>query len=316
MQNWLRRQNRFTRWTAIGTAASAATGMAAIAVFIITLIGIFTLGQRTYFGITYPRVLDKIGEAALYVVDMLQKGNLTITGGYGENEEARKYQSRVWFARQFEPDQPWEKEVYSALTFYSDSDFLKQNSYLLKSQSDDLKSKFEGRRKAISTHLDECLQSRGIFDEPPLQVMADRGQGWVARTAWVLATVILAVGTDLGESHTFQYTIDISPPPKKKKTKPAKQRVSITPEERAQRRRAYEQARNQLPHRRELKRRKEKERHEQAKELGLCRTCRSPAMPGRTRCQDCIEKRRLQQIQAREKAIQQKQGTLGQPPLF
>ena len=122
------------------------------------------------------------------------------------------------------------------------------------------------------------------------------------------------MGTDLGESHTFQYTIDISPPPKKKKTKPAKQRVSITPEERAQRRRAYEQARNQLPHRRELKRRKEKERHEQAKELGLCRTCRSPAMPGRTRCQDCIEKRRLQQIQAREKAIQQKQGTLGQPP--
>ena len=61
---------------------------------------------------------------------------------------------------------------------------------------------------------------------------------------------------------------------------------------------------------------KEKERHEQAKELGLCRTCRSPAMPGRTRCQDCIEKRRLRQIQAREKAIQQKQGTLDQPPLF
>ena len=134
-------------------------------------------------------------------------------------------------------------------------------------------------------------------------------------SSWDSATPT-PVGTDLGESHTFQYTIDISPPPKKKKTKPAKQRVSITPEERAQRRRAYEQARNQLPHRRELKRRKEKERHEQAKELGLCRTCRSPAMPDRTRCQDCIEKRRLQQIQAREKAIQQKQGTLGQPPLF
>ncbi len=131
------------------------------------------------------------------LVDMLQKGNLTITDGYGENEEARKYQSRVWFARQFEPDQPWGKEVYSALTFYSASDFLKQNSYLLKSQSDDLKSKFEGRRKAIGTHLDECLRSRGIFDEPALQVMADRGQSWVARTAWVLATVILAVGVGL-----------------------------------------------------------------------------------------------------------------------
>ena len=145
------------------------------------------LGSRKVGPQTYLSIL----------VDMLQKGNLTVTGGYGENEEARKYQSRVWFARQFEPDQPWEKEVYSALTFYSDSDFLKQNSYLLKSQSDDLKSKFEGRRKAISTHLDECLQSRGIFDEPPLQVMADRGQGWVARTAWVLATVILAVGVGL-----------------------------------------------------------------------------------------------------------------------
>ncbi len=124
------------------------------------------------------------------LVDMLQRGNLTITGGYGENEEARKYQSRVWFARQFEPDQPWEKEVYSALTFYSDSDFLK-------SQSDDLKLKFDGRRKAIATHLDECLQSRGLFDEPPLQVMADRSQGWMDRSRWVLATVILAVGVGL-----------------------------------------------------------------------------------------------------------------------
>ena len=143
------------------------------------------------------------------------------------------------------------------------------------------------------------------------------------------------MGTDLGESHTFQYTIDISPPPKKTKTKPArkpkvkkppkpkvtkppkpkvkkppKPRIRITEEERAQRRRAYEQARSQLPHRRELKSRKEKERHEQARELGLCRTCRSPAMPGRTRCQDCIEKSRLQRIQAKEKAAQQRHGAL------
>ena len=131
------------------------------------------------------------------LLDMLQRGNLTITGGYGESDEKRELQSRVWFARQFEPDQPWEKEVYSALTFYSDSDFLKPNSDFLKSKSDDLKSKFDGRRKAIATHLDECLQSRGIFDEPPLQVMADRGQGWVAKTAWVLAAVILAMGVGL-----------------------------------------------------------------------------------------------------------------------
>ena len=124
------------------------------------------------------------------LVDMLQKGNLTITGGYGDSDKKRRLHSRVWFTRQFEPDQPWEKEVYSALPFLSASDLLKPNS-------DMLKSKLEGRRKAIGTHLDECLRSRGIFDEPPLQVMADRSQGWVAKTAWVLATVILAVGVGL-----------------------------------------------------------------------------------------------------------------------
>ena len=124
------------------------------------------------------------------LVDMFQKGNLTITGGYGDSDKKRRLHSRVWLTRQFEPDHPWEKEVYSALPFLSASDLVKPNS-------DMLKSKFEGRRKAIGTHLDECLRSRGIFDEPPLQVMADRSQGWVARTAWVLATVILAVGVGI-----------------------------------------------------------------------------------------------------------------------
>ncbi len=124
------------------------------------------------------------------LVDMFQKGNLTIAGGYNESNKKRRLHSRVWFTRQFEPDQSWEKEVYSALPFLSASNLLKPNS-------DMLKSKLEGRRKAIGTHLDECLQSRGIFDEPPLQVMADRSQGWVARIAWVLATVILAVGVGL-----------------------------------------------------------------------------------------------------------------------
>ena len=143
-------------------------------------------------------------------------------------------------------------------------------------------------------------------------------------------------GMDLGESHTFQYTIDISPPPKKKKTKPTKKpkvkkppkpkvtkvkpkakkppksRIRLSPEERAQRRRAYEKARSQLPHRRELMRRQKNKRHRQAKELGLCRTCRNPAVPGQTRCQDCVEKHRLQRIQAKEKAAQQKHETLGQ----
>ena len=131
------------------------------------------------------------------LVDMFQKGNLTITGGYNESDEKRKYQSYVSLARQFEPDQPWEKEVYSALPSFSGSDPLKPNSNFLKPNSDMLKTELEERRKAIATHLDECLQSRGIFDEPPLQVMADRSQGWMDQTWWVLATVILAVGVGL-----------------------------------------------------------------------------------------------------------------------
>ena len=131
------------------------------------------------------------------LVDMFQKGNLTITGGYDESDEKRKYQSYVSLARQFEPDQPWEKEVYSALPSFSGSDPLKPNSNFLKPNSNMLKTELEERRKAIATHLDECLQSRGIFDEPPLQVMADRGQGWMDQTWWVLATVILAVGVGL-----------------------------------------------------------------------------------------------------------------------
>ena len=80
-------------------------------------------------------------------------------------------------------------------------DLLKPNSDilkdLLKPNSDMLKLAFEGRQKAIRTHLDECLQSRGIFDAPPLQVMAEQGQGWMAQFGWFLASVILAVGVGL-----------------------------------------------------------------------------------------------------------------------
>ena len=68
MQNWLRRQNSFTKWTAIGTATSAAAGMVAVAALVIALITAYTMGQRSYFGLIYPPILDKIGEAALYII--------------------------------------------------------------------------------------------------------------------------------------------------------------------------------------------------------------------------------------------------------
>ena len=154
----------------------------------VSVLGSRKVGPKTYLSI---------------LVDMFQKGNLTITGGYGDSDKKRRLHSRVWFTRQFEPDQPWEKEVYSALPFLSASDLVKPNS-------DMLKSKFDGRRKAIRTHLDECLRSRGIFDEPPLQVMADLGQGWVARTAWVLATVILAVGMGLWVNFWLPWWADVA----------------------------------------------------------------------------------------------------------
>ena len=69
----------------------------------VSVLGNREVGPQTYLSI---------------LVDMLQRGNLTITGGYGGFNELREYQSNVSLARQFEPDQPWEKEVYSALPFF------------------------------------------------------------------------------------------------------------------------------------------------------------------------------------------------------
>ena len=68
MQNWLRKQNSFTKWTAIGTATSAAAGMIAVAALVIAFIAAYVMGQRTYFGIAYPPVLDQIAKAALYII--------------------------------------------------------------------------------------------------------------------------------------------------------------------------------------------------------------------------------------------------------
>ena len=115
------------------------------------------------------------------LVDMLQKGNLTITGRYDESDKERKFHSDVNLVRQFEPDQPWEKVVYDALP-------------VRRATSEELTGTLKKRKNAIRTHLDECLQSRGIFDAPPLQVMADQGQGWMARFGWVLGLSNLGSG--------------------------------------------------------------------------------------------------------------------------
>ena len=118
------------------------------------------------------------------LVDMLQKGNLTIKGRYDESDKERKFHSGVNLVRQFEPDQPWERVVYGDLP-------------VRRATSEELTGILKKRKNAIRTHLDELLQSRGFFDEPPLQVMADQGQGWMAQFGWFLASVILALGVGL-----------------------------------------------------------------------------------------------------------------------
>ena len=69
MQNRMRRQNSFTRWTAIGTAASAAIGMTAMDILVVTvLMGTFVFCQKTLYGSVCPPVLDGIATAAMCLI--------------------------------------------------------------------------------------------------------------------------------------------------------------------------------------------------------------------------------------------------------
>ena len=126
------------------------------------------------------------------LLDMLQKGNVTISGTYDENDWSRDLQSYVTFVRRSEPDQPWEKLVYNSLPGH-------------RTKSADLKLTLMGDEKDIRAHLDQCLLDRGIFDEPPLQVMADKGQGCLAYFAWASAAVILAIGIGLWVNLLFPW---------------------------------------------------------------------------------------------------------------
>ena len=69
MQNWLRRQNSFTRWAAIATATSVAIGMTAVAILIVTgFIVIFVATQQGHHGIAYSLVLNGITMATLCLI--------------------------------------------------------------------------------------------------------------------------------------------------------------------------------------------------------------------------------------------------------
>ena len=72
-------QNGFTRWTAIGTAASAAIGMTAMDILVVTvLMGTFVFCQKTLYGSVCPPVLDGIATAAVCLIGISHRGLLRI----------------------------------------------------------------------------------------------------------------------------------------------------------------------------------------------------------------------------------------------
>ena len=64
----------------------------------------------------------------------------------------------------------------------------------------------------------------------------------------------------------------------------------MSPEERLQHRREYEQTRGKSPERKEKKRGYIQAKRQEAKSLGLCKDCPNPAVPDRTRCETCAAK--------------------------
>ena len=124
------------------------------------------VGPRTYLSI---------------LIDLLQKGNLTITG---RSSNSGKTQSIVNLSQQLEPDFPWEKVVYDQVDPHG-------------TKSEDLGKALDQEKAALRDHLDEYLVSRGMFDQPPLRVMAEQRLGWMAKAVWSLAAIIVGFGLGL-----------------------------------------------------------------------------------------------------------------------
>ena len=83
------------------------------------------------------------------------------------------------------------------------------------------------------------------------------------------------------------------------KEQPIKPAPSRTPEDIAAAeeksrvaRREYDKKRNKDQERREYRRRYAQEQRQAARELGKCRDCNKPAIPGQTRCESCAKNHR------------------------
>ena len=161
------------------------------------------------------------------------------------------------------------------------------------------------------------------------------GRGAVKDTCNLLADGIVKLARVLaqlkGFNHTkgqvFQYTIDLNRKKRSRKQPdwdekkapvrtiakehPVKLAPSRTPEDIAAAeeksrvaRREYDEKRNNSQDPREYHRRYAQEQRQKAKELGKCRDCSKPAIPGQTRCPTCAENHR----QSRRRNERQQKG--------
>ena len=82
-------------------------------------------------------------------------------------------------------------------------------------------------------------------------------------------------------------------PAKKAKPKPRPEPTQAEVEAKRQKQLEFDRQRSKTPERREKNRLQIQERRRSAKELGLCRDCREPAIPEQSRCPTCAEKHRV-----------------------
>ena len=129
----------------------------------------------------------------------------------------------------------------------------------------------------------------------------------------------------LTEERTFQLRFEIPRPETKKKSrkvkrpkptkpKPRKPRLPTrTAEERGEARQEYERTRRKNPERTACHRLYQQRRAQEAKGLGLCTTCRRPAIPDQTRCETCAEAHRQsrRRSDAKRKAAVKETATTG-----
>ena len=118
------------------------------------------------------------------------------------------------------------------------------------------------------------------------------------------------------EGQVFQYTIDLNQKGRKRRRQPDLNQIkapvktiakeqpiepapSKTPEDIAAAeeksrvaRREYDKKRNKGQERKDNHRRYAQEQRQTARELGKCRDCSKPAIPGQTRCESCAENHR------------------------